>query len=158
MVQFRQLFPELRHFEKNGTRHFFFRSAAILKVQVRPNWFSNSSEPWVKGSRHANFGAIQAIFLLLSWSQHRCQHSCQHSCQGRGQRSNGAIHRNKQFSSRWGVRVRVRVKWVRAAQPCSPAYTAPWTCQHYVLHTLPSSSAQKCLRQPVMATAPKSTY
>ena len=23
MVQFQQLFPELRHFEKNGTRHFF---------------------------------------------------------------------------------------------------------------------------------------
>ena len=68
MVQFRPLFPELRHFEKNGTRHFF-RSAAILKVLVGPNWF----------------------FLQLSWSQHKLAHSCQ----GRGQRSNGAINRNK---------------------------------------------------------------
>ena len=68
----------------------FFRSAAILKVLVRPNWFSNLSEPWVKESRHANFGAIQAIFLQLSWSQHKLAHSCQ----GRGQRSNGAINRN----------------------------------------------------------------
>ena len=38
----------------------------------------------MKESRHANFGAIQAIFLQLSWSQHK----------GRGQRSNGAINRN----------------------------------------------------------------
>ena len=68
----------------------FFRSAAILKVLVRPNWFSNLSEPWVKESRHVNFGAIQAIFLQLSWSQHKLAHSCQ----GRGQRSNGAINRN----------------------------------------------------------------
>ena len=45
-------------------------------------------------SRHANFGAIQAIFLQLSWSQHKLAHSCQ----GRGQRSNGAINRNKHFS------------------------------------------------------------
>ena len=44
MVQFRPLFPELRDFEKNGTCHFF-RSAAILKVLVRPNWVSNLSEP-----------------------------------------------------------------------------------------------------------------
>ena len=44
MVQFQPLFPELRHFETNGTRHFF-RSAAILKVLVRPEWFSNLSEP-----------------------------------------------------------------------------------------------------------------
>ena len=36
-------------------------------------------------------GAIQAIFLQLSWSQHKLAHSCQ----GRGQRSNGAINRNK---------------------------------------------------------------
>ena len=92
MVHFRPLFPELRDFEKNGTRHFF-RSAAILKVLVRPNWVSNLSEPWVKESRHANFGAIQAIFLQLSWSQHKLAHSCQ----GRGQRSNGAINRNKHF-------------------------------------------------------------
>ena len=70
MVQFQPLFPELRHFEKNGTRHFF-RSAATLKVLVRPNWFE------VKESRHANFGAIQAIFLQLSWSQHKLAHSCQ---------------------------------------------------------------------------------
>ena len=69
MVQFRPLFPELRDFEKNGTRHFF-RSAAILKVLVRPNWVSNLSEPWVKESRHVHFGAIQAIFRQLSWSQH----------------------------------------------------------------------------------------
>ena len=69
----------------------FFRSAAILKVLVGPNWFLNLSEPWVKESRHANFGAIQAIFLQLSWSQHKLAHSCQ----GRGQRSNGAINRNK---------------------------------------------------------------
>ena len=55
----------------------FFRSAAILKVLVRPNWFSNLSEPWVKESRYANFGAIQAIFLQLSWSQHKLAHSCQ---------------------------------------------------------------------------------
>ena len=92
MVQFRPLFPELWHLEKNGTRHFF-RSAAILKVLVGPNWFSNLSEPWVKESRHANFGAIQAIFLQLSWSQHKLAHSCE----GRGQRSNGAINRNKHF-------------------------------------------------------------
>ena len=45
----------------------------------------------MKESRHANFGAIQAIFLQLSWSQHKLAHSCQ----GRGQRSNGAINRNK---------------------------------------------------------------
>ena len=48
----------------------------------------------MKESRHANFGAIQAIFLQLSWSQHKLAHSCQ----GRGQRSNGAINRNKHFS------------------------------------------------------------
>ena len=92
MVQFRPLFPELRHFEKNGTCHFF-RSAAILKVLVRPNWVSNLSEPSVKESRHANFGAIHAIFLQLSCSQHKLAHSCQ----GRGQKSNGAINRNKQL-------------------------------------------------------------
>ena len=44
MVQFRPLSPELRHFEKKMARHLF-RSAAILKVLVRPNWFSNLSEP-----------------------------------------------------------------------------------------------------------------
>ena len=44
----------------------------------------------MKESRHANFGAIQAIFLQLSWSQHKLAHSCQ----GIGQRSNGAINRN----------------------------------------------------------------
>ena len=44
----------------------------------------------MKESRHVNFGAIQAIFLQLSWSQHKLAHSCQ----GRGQRSNGAINRN----------------------------------------------------------------
>ena len=42
-----------------------------------------------------NFGAIQAIFLQLSWSQHKLAHSCQ----GRGQRSNGAINKNKHFFS-----------------------------------------------------------
>ena len=42
-------------------------------------------------SRHANFGAIEAIFLQLSWSQHKLAHSCQ----GRGQRANGAINRIK---------------------------------------------------------------
>ena len=47
----------------------------------------------MKESRHANFGAIQAIFLQLSWSQHKLAHSCQ----GRGQRSNGAINRNIHF-------------------------------------------------------------
>ena len=47
----------------------------------------------MKESRHANFGAIQGIFLQLSWSQHKLAHSCQ----GRGQRSNGAINRNKHF-------------------------------------------------------------
>ena len=47
----------------------------------------------MKESRHVNFGAIQAIFLQLSWSQHKLAHSCQ----GRGQRSNGAINRNKHF-------------------------------------------------------------
>ena len=91
MVQFRPLFPELQHFGKKMPHAIFFRSAAILKVLVRPNWFSNLSEPRVKESRHANFGAIQAIFLQLSWSQHKLAHSCQ----GRGQRSNGAINRNK---------------------------------------------------------------
>ena len=49
----------------------------------------------MKESRHANFGAIQAIFLQLSWSQHKLAHSCP----GRGQRSNGAINRNKHFFS-----------------------------------------------------------
>ena len=77
-------------------RAILFRSAAVCKVLVRPNWFSNSSEPWLKESRHANFGAIQAIFLQLSWSQHKLAHSCQ----GRGQRSNGAINRNK-FSQKF---------------------------------------------------------
>ena len=47
----------------------------------------------MKESRHANFGAIEAIFLQLSWSQHKLAHSCQR----RGQRSNGAINRNKHF-------------------------------------------------------------
>ena len=75
---------------KKMAHAIFFRSAAILKVLVGPNWFSNLSEPWVKESRHANFGAIQAIFLQLSWSQHKLAHSCK----GRGQRSNGAINRN----------------------------------------------------------------
>ena len=78
---------------KKVVHALFFWSTAILKVLVRPNWFSNWSEPWVKESRHANFGAIQAIFLQLSWSQHKLAHSCQ----GRGQRSNGAINRNNHF-------------------------------------------------------------
>ena len=47
----------------------------------------------MKESRQANFGAIQAIFLQLSWSQHKLAHSCQ----GRRQRSNGATNRNKHF-------------------------------------------------------------
>ena len=47
----------------------------------------------MKESRHANFAAIQAIFLQLSLSQHKSPHSCH----GRGQRSNGAINRNKHF-------------------------------------------------------------
>ena len=51
----------------------------------------------MKESRHANFGAIQAIFLQLSWSQHKLAYSCQ----GRGQRSNGAINRNKHFARRF---------------------------------------------------------
>ena len=46
----------------------------------------------MKESRHVNFGAIHAIFLQLSCSHHKLAHSCQ----GRGQRSNGAINRNKQ--------------------------------------------------------------
>ena len=29
----------------------------------------------MKESRHANFGAIQAIFLQLSWSHHKLAHS-----------------------------------------------------------------------------------
>ena len=45
----------------------------------------------MKESRHVNFGAIHAIFLQLSCSQHKLAHSCQ----GRGQRSNGDINRNK---------------------------------------------------------------
>ena len=49
----------------------------------------------MKESRHVNFGAIQAIFLQLSWSQHKLAHSCP----GRGQRSNGAINRNKDIRS-----------------------------------------------------------
>ena len=71
---------------KKMAHAIFFRSAAILKVLVRPNWFSNLSDMRI-------FGAIQAIFLQLSWSQHKLAHSCQ----GRGQRSNGAINRNKHF-------------------------------------------------------------
>ena len=54
----------------------------------------------MKESRHANFGAIQAIFLQLSWSQHKLAHSCQ----GRGQRSNGAINRNIHFV-KWRVNI-----------------------------------------------------
>ena len=50
----------------------------------------------MKESRHANFGAIQAIFLQLSWSQHKLAHSCQ----GRGQRSNGAMNRNKHMTNK----------------------------------------------------------
>ena len=76
---------------KKMAHAIFFRSAAIFKVLVRPNWFSNLSEPWLKESRHVNFGAIQVIFLQLSCSQHKLAHSCQ----GTGQRSNGAINRNK---------------------------------------------------------------
>ena len=89
-----QYFPSYSFGKKDGTRNFV-RSAAILKVLVQPNWFSNSSEPWVKEGRHANFGPIQAIFFKLSWPQHR--HKLVHSCHGIGQRSNGA-NRNKQFS------------------------------------------------------------
>ena len=51
----------------------------------------------MKESRHANFGAIQAIFVQLSWSQHKLAHACQ----GRGQRSNGAISRNKHVAKRF---------------------------------------------------------
>ena len=40
-----------------------------------------------------NFGPIHAIFLELSWSQPKLAHSCH----GRGQRSNGAINRNKHY-------------------------------------------------------------
>ena len=31
-------------------------------------------------SRHTNFGAIQAIFLQLSWSQHKWAHLCHGEC------------------------------------------------------------------------------
>ena len=44
---------------KKVAHAIFFRSATILKVLGRPNLFSNLSEPRVKVSRHANFGAIQ---------------------------------------------------------------------------------------------------
>ena len=53
----------------------------------------------MKESRPANFGAIQTIFLQLSWSQHKLVHSCQ----VRRQRSNGAINRNKHFFSEVSV-------------------------------------------------------
>ena len=52
----------------------------------------------MKESRHANFGAIQAIFLQLSWSQHKLAQSCQE----RGQSSNGAINRNTLFFRSFG--------------------------------------------------------
>ena len=39
----------------------------------------------------------QRFFLQLSWSRHKLAHSCQ----GRGQRSNGAINRNKHFARRF---------------------------------------------------------
>ena len=47
----------------------------------------------MKEGQHVNFGPIQAIFVELSWSQPKLAHSCH----GRGQRSNGAINRNKHF-------------------------------------------------------------
>ena len=47
----------------------------------------------MKEGQHVNFGPIQAIFLELSWSQPKLAHSSH----GRGQRSNGAINRNKHF-------------------------------------------------------------
>ena len=53
----------------------------------------------MKESRHANFGAIEAIFLQLSWSQHKLAHSCQ----GRGQRSNGAINKQTNIFSEVSV-------------------------------------------------------
>ena len=87
MVQFRPLFPELRHFEKNGTRHFF-RSAAILKVLLRPNFFQTVFE-LVRALSERK--PTCEFWSDSGWSQHKLAHSCQ----GRGQRSNGAINRNK---------------------------------------------------------------
>ena len=52
----------------------------------------------MKESRHANFGAIHAIFLQLSCSQQKLAHSCQ----GRGERSNGAINRNTHLFRSFG--------------------------------------------------------
>ena len=73
---------------KKMAHAIFFRSAAILKVLVRPNWVSNLSEPWVKES---DWGYFSSVIVVSS------QHKLAHSCQGRGQRSNGAINRNKHF-------------------------------------------------------------
>ena len=36
----------------------------------------------MKESRHANLGAIQAIFLQLSWSEHKLAHSCPEEVKG----------------------------------------------------------------------------
>ena len=71
IVQFRPLFPELRHFEKRHTP-FFYRSAAILKVLVRPNWFSNLSEPWVKESRLRILEQFRLFYRGHSTSWHIC--------------------------------------------------------------------------------------
>ena len=49
MVQFRPLFPELQHFGGKMAHAIFFRSAAILKVLVRPNWVRTCPSPeWKK--------------------------------------------------------------------------------------------------------------
>ena len=69
MVQFRPLFLELRHFDKYDTRH-----VSLI-------------------GRHVNFGPIQAIFLKLSWSQHKVARICQRI----GQRSSASINRNRSF-------------------------------------------------------------
>ena len=78
----------------------------------------------MKEGRHVNFGPIHAIFLQLSWSQHKLAHSCH----GRGQRSNGAINRNKHYFLqkflagllKFGIRGREGGQKHRAKQNVSP--------------------------------------
>ena len=113
-------FPKLHHSSPNSfganvhLRQHFFKTVKVIErsrdVTPRSKVEKSKGRPWSpcapksasstklvfelvralnERKRHANFGAIQAIFLQLSWSQ-----------QGRGQRSNGAINRNKHFFRR----------------------------------------------------------
>ena len=64
MVQFRLLFPELRHFEKNGACHFSLIGRHLESASSTKLVFE-LVRALVKEGQHANFGPIQAIFLQL---------------------------------------------------------------------------------------------